>query len=299
MECGTPGGKSHKSPSPTSLTKLLPSWSTAVMRALPFSMIAHSASTCQWSSRTPPAVSRISTPAMVVEIGNSRTVTCRVQPPLSIRLCAREKEYLNGLTVPLSVEGDHSESGFSAARGRFCAPGLVSFGALWLAGRCACGAACASLGPAMVSAAAAARTAEPTPSTSRLLTFVSRLSMPAMPSPLTQDFVQKTLRYAVDDEIPPPNCRSFRSRSFSTRSEHTARRHRRTSGPDRGGRHAPTADSRHDRRGRDAGPHCLFEGIRRGRSRERSPGYGRDPNPHRVGRQADLRRGRHDAGGFR
>src|SRR5277367_1482596 len=115
MECGTPGGKSHKSPSPTSLTKLLPSVSTAVMRALPFSMMAHSASTCQWSSRTPPAVSRISTPDMVVEIGNSRTETWRVQPPLNTRLREREKEYLNGFTVPLSLDGDHSQSGFSAA----------------------------------------------------------------------------------------------------------------------------------------------------------------------------------------
>ena len=38
---------------------------------------------------------------MVVEIGNSRTVTCRVQPPLATRLCDNEKEYLNGFTVPL------------------------------------------------------------------------------------------------------------------------------------------------------------------------------------------------------
>src|ERR1700681_3935678 len=102
------------------------------MRALPLSMMAHSASTCQWSSRTPPAVSRISTPAILVETANSRDVTCRVHPPLSTRLRARAKEYLNGFTVPLSVDGDHSESGFSAARGRFCAPGWVSFGALWL-----------------------------------------------------------------------------------------------------------------------------------------------------------------------
>src|ERR1700722_19134387 len=100
------------------------------MRALPFNMIAHSPSTCQCNSRTPPAVSRISTPAMAVETGNSRAVTCRVQPPLITRLRASEKEYLKGFTVPLSVDGDHSESGFSAAKGRFCGPGFVSFGAL-------------------------------------------------------------------------------------------------------------------------------------------------------------------------
>src|SRR5579862_10018754 len=101
-------------------------------------MIAHSAVTCQCSSRTPPAVSRISTPAIVVEIGNSRAVTCRVHPPLETRLRARENEYLNGFTVPLSVDGDHSELGFSAARGRFCGPGSVSFGAVWLATQRVC-----------------------------------------------------------------------------------------------------------------------------------------------------------------
>src|ERR1700733_14733539 len=100
------------------------------MRALPLSMMDHSASTCQGGSATPPAVSRISTPAMVVETGNSRAVTCRVHPPLSIRLCARAKEYLNGFTVPLSVDGAHSESGFCAARGRFFGLGSVSFGAV-------------------------------------------------------------------------------------------------------------------------------------------------------------------------
>src|SRR5580658_4140552 len=145
------------------------------MRALPFSMMAHSASTCQWSSRTPPAVSRISTPAMVVEIGNSRAVTWRVQPPLSTRLRAREKEYLNGFTVPLSVDGDHSESGFSAARGRFCGPGSDSFGALCVTGRCGCGPALASF--AAVAQVAAAKAAEPNPNILRLLTFESALSM--------------------------------------------------------------------------------------------------------------------------
>src|ERR1700677_4382777 len=98
---------------------------------------------------------------MVVEIGNSRAVTWRVQPPLSTRLRAKEKGYLNGFTVPLSVGGDHSEFGFSAARGRFCGPGSVSFGAVWLAVCCAS----AILGPAIASAAAA-RAAEPSPKTS-------------------------------------------------------------------------------------------------------------------------------------
>ncbi len=131
MECGTPGGKSQRSPSPTSLTKLLPSWSTAVMRAFPYSIIAHSAVICQWSSRTPPAVNRISTPAIVFEIGNSLAVTCRVQPPLSIRFLARENEYLNGGTVPLSVSGAQTESGFSASSAAFFGPGSFSLGRWW------------------------------------------------------------------------------------------------------------------------------------------------------------------------
>src|ERR1700691_4514525 len=98
---------------------------------------------------------------MVVEIGNSRTVTCRVQPPLAIRLCDREKEYLKGFTVPLSVAGAHSESGFSAAKGMFCGPVSFSWGALWVAGFLVWGAAPASLDPA--TASAAAKAAEPNP----------------------------------------------------------------------------------------------------------------------------------------
>src|SRR5579862_3040558 len=43
-------------------------------------MKAHSAAVCQCSSRTPPAVRRMSTPAMLLETGSSRTVTSRDQP---------------------------------------------------------------------------------------------------------------------------------------------------------------------------------------------------------------------------
>ena len=52
-----------------------------VMRALPYSMYAHSASLCQCISRMAPALRRMSTPAMLVEMGSSRTVISRVQPP--------------------------------------------------------------------------------------------------------------------------------------------------------------------------------------------------------------------------
>src|ERR1700722_12973718 len=116
---------------------------------------------------------------MVVEIGKSRTVTWRVHPPLSRRLREREKEYLNGFTLPLSVGGHHSESGFSAARGPFCWPGLTSFGAVWLGGR----RAPAARSPAKISAAAATA-ADPAPKMSRLLTFVSSLSISLIISPL-------------------------------------------------------------------------------------------------------------------
>src|SRR5438876_7651470 len=96
-------------------------------------MIAHSAETCQCNSRTPPAVSLISTPAMVLEIGNSRAVTCLVHPPLSIRLRARENEYLKGGTVPLSVSVPHTALGFSASKAAFLGPGSSSLGKWWSA----------------------------------------------------------------------------------------------------------------------------------------------------------------------
>src|SRR5580658_768575 len=128
MECGTPGGNNHRSPAPTSETKLFPCASTAVIRAFPYNMIAHSDETCQCSSRTPPAVRRISTPAIVFEMGNSRAVTCRVHPPLSILFLANPKGYLNGGTVPESVSVAHTALGFSASNGGFCGPRFCSLG---------------------------------------------------------------------------------------------------------------------------------------------------------------------------
>ena len=79
-------GKYQRSPSVTSATKLLPSKSIAVMRAFPYSMNAHSAAVCQCSSRMPPAVSLMSTPAIDLETASSRTVTSRDHPPSCIRL---------------------------------------------------------------------------------------------------------------------------------------------------------------------------------------------------------------------
>src|SRR5215467_9738781 len=120
-----PGGKYHKSVSFTSPTKLFPSLSIAVMRALPYSIKAHSAAVCQCSSRTPPAVRRMSTPAMVLETGSSRTVTSRDQPPLCKRLCENENGYLKGGTPPASVSGGSNEDWFCASISGLVGPGSL------------------------------------------------------------------------------------------------------------------------------------------------------------------------------
>src|SRR5437667_10544411 len=95
MECGIPLGKYQRSFFFTSATKLLPAASMAVIRAVPYSMIAHSPAVCQCSSRTPPAVSLMFTPAMDFETGSSRLVTSRAQPPSYTCLFASEHGYLN------------------------------------------------------------------------------------------------------------------------------------------------------------------------------------------------------------
>src|SRR5665213_3292333 len=56
------------------------------------------------------------TPAMVFEIGRSRTVTCRAHPPSDMRLWAWVNEYLNESTSPASLRGGIHESGFLALR---------------------------------------------------------------------------------------------------------------------------------------------------------------------------------------
>src|SRR6202044_3800553 len=96
-------------------------------------MNAHSAPTCQCSSRIPPLIKRICTPAIFFEIGRSRTVTCRVQPPPSIRLCASENGYLNGGCPPESVFGGHTESSFWPSRTvLFFGPGWLSLTPVWV-----------------------------------------------------------------------------------------------------------------------------------------------------------------------
>src|SRR5438034_3007103 len=122
IECGMTEGKFHRSPSPTSSMKVRPCSSTAVMRARPASMYAHSASLCQCISRMPPGFRRMLTPASSVATGSSRTVTSRAQPPVRRRLRALAKENLRLGIVPLSVEGEASRSGFSRSTGTLCGP---------------------------------------------------------------------------------------------------------------------------------------------------------------------------------
>src|SRR5882762_564936 len=121
-------------------------------------MIAHSPAVCQCSSRTPPAVSLIFTPAMDFETGSSRTVTSRDHPPSYVRLFAKENGYLNvGTKLLESVLGGHAESWFCPSRVAFVGPGSVALRPV--RGRLSC--ARAPLTATLP--AATARAAEPIP----------------------------------------------------------------------------------------------------------------------------------------
>src|SRR5271170_5495562 len=88
-------------------------------------MIDHSPAVCQCNSRMPPAVSRISTPAIDFETASSRTVTSRDHPPSCMRLCAIPKGYLKVCTPPASVCGGRNESGFCASIAGLPGPGAL------------------------------------------------------------------------------------------------------------------------------------------------------------------------------
>src|SRR2546430_13559927 len=81
------------------------------MRHDPYVMNAHSAKTCQCSSRTPPAVSRMLTPAMVSEIWKSACVTWRAQPPFWMRFGALLNDAQNCGRSPTSVGGGEDAAG--------------------------------------------------------------------------------------------------------------------------------------------------------------------------------------------
>src|SRR5712671_4656390 len=118
-------------------------------------MIAHSPAVCQCSSRTPPAVSLMFTPAIDFDTGNSRAVTSRDHPPSYARLFARENGYLKvGTKLLESVPGGHAESEFCASSDGFVGPGsvaLLSLRAFWLS--CAIALLTAKLPAAAVNAA--------------------------------------------------------------------------------------------------------------------------------------------------
>src|SRR5277367_2431492 len=163
MECGIPGGKNHSSSLVTSVTKLFPCKSMQVIRASPYSMIAHSAAVCQCSSRTPPAVNRMSTPAKLFDTASSRCVTSRDHPPSCSRLCAKENGYLKVCTPPASVGCGLFALGFCASSTEFLGPGslrLLSEIVLDPAHSCAA----SFSGPSTL---AAASVAEPTPKNPR------------------------------------------------------------------------------------------------------------------------------------
>src|SRR5437879_12874349 len=89
-------------------------------------MIAHSAEVCQCSSRTPPGVSLLFTPAVVLETGSSRTVSSRDHPPSYVRLFAKENGYLKFWTRLLeSVLGGQIESGFWPSSAGLAGPGSL------------------------------------------------------------------------------------------------------------------------------------------------------------------------------
>src|SRR3954469_5373151 len=96
------------------------------MRHDPYVMKAHSAKTCQCSSRTPPAVSRMLTPAMVSEIWKSACVTCRAQPPFWIRFGALLNDAQNCGRSPTSVAGGDDAAGNWSASTGLCGPGSVT-----------------------------------------------------------------------------------------------------------------------------------------------------------------------------
>src|SRR5207237_8260215 len=96
------------------------------MRQDPYVMNAHSAKTCQCSSRTPPAVSRMLTPAMVSEIWKSACVTWRAQPPFWMRFGALLNNAQNCGRSPTSVAGGDDAAGNSSASNALCGPGSVT-----------------------------------------------------------------------------------------------------------------------------------------------------------------------------
>src|SRR4029077_7283372 len=145
------------------------------MRHDPYVMNAHSEKTCQCSSRTPPAVSRMLTPAMVSEIWKSACVTWRAQPPFWIRFGALLKDAQNCGISPTSVAGGDDAAGNWSASTGLCGPGSVTL-AGFFAFIAPCGGSSGLPNEAARASAertdAAASPAAPAPSKLRLVTLV-------------------------------------------------------------------------------------------------------------------------------
>src|SRR3977135_343644 len=149
------------------------------MRHDPYVMNAHSAKTCQCSSRTPPAVSRGVTPALVSEIWKSPCVPWRAQRPFWMRFGALLNDAQNCGRSPTSVGGGEDAAGNRSARAGLCGPGAVT-----LAGFFAFNAPCGGSSglpneDARASAErtdAAASPAAPAPNRLRLVTSTTTIS---------------------------------------------------------------------------------------------------------------------------
>ena len=87
-------------------------------------MMAHSASTCQCNSRTPPAVSRISTPA--ISCGDRQVPRGDLpSPPAALDPLARESEgILERLDGAAVGRGGHTEFGFYFRERQIFGPGI-------------------------------------------------------------------------------------------------------------------------------------------------------------------------------
>ena len=109
------------------------------MRHVPYVTYAHSAKSCQCSSRIPPAVSRMSTPVMVVEIAKDSWFTCRAQPPFWIRFGALLNDAQNCGRSFVSVAGGEFAAGNWSAIAGLCGPGTVRLAGLSAALIAPCG----------------------------------------------------------------------------------------------------------------------------------------------------------------
>src|SRR6201987_2361304 len=165
--------------SETTINRLFPQPARTVMRHVPYVTYAHSANSCQCSSRIPPEVSRMLTPAIVSEIWKSNWVTCRAQPPFWIRFAALLNDAQNCCRSFVEVAGGDTAAGNWSAIAGYCGPGSVK-----LAGFCALTAPCGGrsglpnpCARAVERTDAAASPPAPAPSRPRLVTLTMTTSI--------------------------------------------------------------------------------------------------------------------------